>query len=195
MIRVLIAGEGSNELGPEPPLGTDEGERASGGGVIEALMTKVRLTGWLHPGDDDLEGRAQAEGQYAGRGDARTVAVVALRAREMGCNALVFLRDRDGYPSRQRTIGQAIATLDERRLQVAGGVPVEKLEHWLLALKGQTNAHGDVDPIASLAKRHGVPAKQASAMVQLVWSSRLLDALSDAVSPGRGFGTWHVPSA
>ncbi len=46
MIRVLIAGEGPNEIGSGPAGERREGERSRGAGVIEALLAKVRPAGW-----------------------------------------------------------------------------------------------------------------------------------------------------
>jgi hypothetical protein len=85
MIRVLIAGEGKNELGPLPVAELGEGERASGGGVIEALMTKVRSTGWSIRTAIAWKDVHKLKVNARGSGEARTVAGLALRARELGC--------------------------------------------------------------------------------------------------------------
>src|SRR5260370_36567270 len=68
------------------------------------------------------------------------------------------------------------------KVRSAGGVPIEKLECWLLGLGRESRAHDDHDPVASLETRHGVPPKRVTAMVQLVRRSRLLDAPADAQS-------------
>jgi hypothetical protein len=182
VIRVLVAGEGANEIGPLPAAGFVEGERPSGGGVIEALMTKVRNTGWRIQAVMQWKDVPKLRVNVAGDAEARTVAVLALRAREMGCNALVFLRDRDGNTARERAIRDAIGAARSGSLRIAGGVPIEMLECWLLALAGDEKAHSEGDPVATLAARHAVPPKRVTAMVQHVRTSRLLAAPPDAVS-------------
>jgi hypothetical protein len=179
MIRVLIAGEGVDELGPLPPTAFEEGERASGGGVIEALITKVRPTGWRVIEAMVWKDVRKLKANAPGHGDTKTIRGLALWAREHGC-ALVFLRDRDRSTRREREIRDAITGI--KGVRVAGGVPIEKLEHWLLALKGEKNAHANADPVASLEARHGLPAKSVTAMVQLVRTSRLGDTPNDAQS-------------
>lgn len=189
MIRVLIAGEGSNELGPLPRTRFEEAGAGGGSGVIEAMMAEVRSSGWTIRAAIVWKDVTKLTVNTPGDGDARTVAVLALRARELGCNALVFLRDRDGDSSRERAIRDAIveASRGPRHLHIAGGVPIEKLECWLLALKGEKNAHADPDPEKSLDERHGVPPKRGTAMVQLVRSSGLLAVPPDATSLWRWF--------
>lgn len=182
MIRVLVAGEVSNELGPlQPPADFGEGRRDSGGGVVEELMAKVRSTGWKIV--EAMVWRDVPKLRVGARGheDKKTVAALALRAREKGCNALIFLRDRDGEAARERAIDTAVAEI-QPGLHVAGGVPMEKLEHWLLALKGEESAHCDANPEDSLEVRYRVPRKRVTAMVQLVRNSSIRKAAPDAQS-------------
>jgi hypothetical protein len=185
MIRVLIAGEGSNELGPHPQAEFGEGERASGGGAIEALMAKVRQSGWQVVAAMVWKDVRKLKSNAGGDGEAKTIAGLVLRAKELGCHALVFLRDRDGSPARERAVRDAIANERGGSLRIAGGVPIEMLECWLLALRGEKDAHADADPVTSLAVRHGVPAKRVTSMVQLVRASRVLTVPADAESMWR----------
>lgn len=180
MIRLLLAGEGPDEIGL-PAKNLSEGERPSGGGVIEALLAKVRPAGWQVTATVQWKDVHKLRPNVPGSGDARTVQVLAMTAREQGCNALVFLRDRDRSIAREREIAEAVRTLGERPL-VACGVPVEMLESWLLALEGETGAERESDPVGALESRYGVPAKRATAMVQLVRNASLLDVPADAPS-------------
>ena len=182
MIRVLIAGEGANELGDKLKGDRLEGERATGGGVIEAFMTKVRGGGWQIRDAIRWRDVPKLRANAPGDGDTRTVRVLAQRAAELGCNALVFLRDRDGSQARERAIRDAIKEARRGTVVIAGGVPIEMLECWLLALRKEPSAHADPDCVASLEARHGVPRKRTIAMVQLVRRARLLDASPDARS-------------
>lgn len=139
MIRVLIAGEGKNELGERGAA--PEGARSTGGGVVEALMEKVRATGWQVGGALTWKDVTKLKVNAGDVGERKTVKALALRANELGCNALVFLRDRDKSRTRERAIRDAIEEVRgapsrlHQTLQIAGGVPIEKLECWLLALR------------------------------------------------------------
>jgi hypothetical protein len=181
MIHLLIAGEGTNEIG-EAQVPFTEGERSSGGGVIEALVAKVRPAGWQVRRARRWKDVLKLIPNAPGKGDERTVRGLALQAGELGCNALLFLRDRDRDALRERAIRNAVRSLDAGALHVAAGIPIEKLEHWLLALCGEAGAHKDPDPVSALRERHGVPAKATSAMVQLVRNARLPAVPEDASS-------------
>ena len=190
MIRLYVSGEGSNELGtrcsPEP--GDELPHDRFHPGVLEKLAEKVLPGGW-----EILEAirwrnvhKLRVKTPGIARGEAATVERLARRARDLGCNALVFLRDRDGprNRSRERAIANAIrqAKNEYRGLAIAGGVPIEMLESWLLALRGERNTESASDPTVELEKWHGVPKKRTTAMVQLVMNSRLRDVPDDAHS-------------
>jgi hypothetical protein len=114
MIR--IAGEGSGEIGPRRAVAFGEGGRPSGGGVIEALMAKVRPSGWSIRDAMIWKDVRKLRVNSHGDGEAKTVAGLALQARELGCNALVFLRDRDRSVSRERAIRDAIESAPAKRV-------------------------------------------------------------------------------
>jgi hypothetical protein len=181
MIRLLIAGEGSNEIG-DLTVPFLEGERPSGGGVIEAFVGKVRPAGWRVRCALRWKDVRKLKPNLPHQGEERTVRGLALQARELGCNALIFLRDRDGDLRREREIRESVRSLDAGAVHVAAGIPIEKLECWLLALCGEAAAHKDPDPVSALRDRHGVPAKATSAMVQLLRKQRLQDLSPDAIS-------------
>lgn len=184
MIRVLIAGEGPNELGDAAGAQVVEGERHSGGGLIEAFMTKVRVGDWRVVGRMHWKDIAKLRVDARGDAESRSVRALVLKARELGCNALVFLRDRDRDVRREKAIQEAVKA-ESARLPtpaIAAGVPIEMLECWLLSLRGEPNGHADPSPSASLESRHGVAQKKTTAMVQLVRNARLLDASHDAQS-------------
>ncbi|HEY1695971.1 MAG TPA: hypothetical protein VGG39_27580 [Polyangiaceae bacterium] len=182
MIRVLVAGEGPNELGQPLEGIVVEGERPTGGGVIEALMAKVRPTRWQVIQTVSWKDVHKLQPNSPETGDARTVAILVLRAKEMGCHALVFLRDRDGSPSRERRVRDAAVAAKDPRVALAAGVPIEMLECWLLALRKEWGSQASSDPVQELATKHGVAAKSTPAMVQLVRNASLLHAPPDAVS-------------
>jgi hypothetical protein len=178
MIRVLIAGEGENDTGT-PLEAPHEGERPSGGGVIEAFAAKVRVSGWQIRRTAIWRDVHKLRVNAPGKGDEHTVNALMLHAQELGCRALIFLRDTDDDPSRKRMIQRA-AERAPRTLLVAGGVPLRMLESWLLAFRGEANAHAEPRPVEALHQRHGVPPKQTTAMVQLVRNNPLRNTASDA---------------
>jgi hypothetical protein len=103
-----------------------------------------------------------------------------LHARERGCDALLFSRDRDGDTEREQEIQGALLELEaDARLAIAGGVCVERLESWVLALTGRTKSEllrdGKVDEALA---HHGVPAKDTARMIALIEQHGL-----DAVPP------------
>jgi hypothetical protein len=181
MILVLIAGEGANEIGRSARQVDHEAERTEGPGVIEELLGKVRVGGWKVREAVQWKDVRKLRANVPGDGDARTVAALALRAREKGCHALVLLRDRDGRVATERDVLKA-AEQAQKGIRVAAGVPREMLECWLLALRGEKGAHADPDPVAALRDRHGIAPKKTTAMVELVRNGRLLDAPADASS-------------
>ncbi|MBI4703201.1 MAG: hypothetical protein HY744_18955 [Deltaproteobacteria bacterium] len=187
MIRLLVAGEGANELGrfARADRSAGEAERTVGPGVIEALLAKIRPGGWeIRRALLWRDVRKYRPG-LPGEGEARTVNGLILLARELGCHALVFLRDRDGQRRRERALAQAVKRalqLVDRPPLIAAGVPVEKMEAWLLALRAERMTESCSDPVAALHERHGVPPKRTAAMVELVHNARLRLVPADARS-------------
>ena len=183
MIRILIAGEGPNEIGDKSDVEVHEGERSAGGGVIDAFLTKVRVSGWEVRCRMHWKDIPKLRVNVPGHEDAKAVRVLEMRAAELGCNALIFLRDRDGELARQRSIERAIAELSPRRhFVVAGGIPVEQLECWLLAICGVKATEIETDCVQQLSDVHGVASKNTNSMVQLVRNADILEIPTDAVS-------------
>ncbi len=190
MIRLYVSGEGSNELGSrcDPEKGDEFPDDGFHHGVIEKLAGKVRQGGWeiRHAVRWQDVHKIQVKNPGILRGEAANVERLALQARELACNALVFLRDRDGPKNRgrERVIAKAVqqAKREHKGLDIVGGVPIEMLESWLLALKGDRKSEGVGDPAGELKKRHDVQKKRTTAMVQLVMNSNLKDIPDDAHS-------------
>lgn len=70
--------------------------------------------------------------------DEKNVIAAALDANESGCQVLVFSRDRDREVERQAAVDRGI----ERAaalfpVRIGGGVAVEVIEAWMLALAGK----------------------------------------------------------
>lgn len=173
-LRILVAGEGPNELGAlfgRSGVDVDHpAEDAAGQGVIQALLCKIRPSGWMiHRAYVWKDIRKLRVGRGpSGEGDYENARRVILIARERGCHAAVFLRDRDGRMERQRQIERAVmeASGEGSKLKIAAGVAVEQLESWLCALAGIMGSESLEDAVRTLEARCGIAGKSTTAMVQ-----------------------------
>ena len=175
--RCFVSGEGANEIGSlvrEPPYDTE----APFDGVVQALVKSVA------PETEIIDGLAwrhvpKLRVGMRGQGvEARVVRALRLRAKEAGSDALVFLRDRDGNRKRAQEIE---AALEEPGHPAAGGVCIERLESWLLALAGVAGAEGMSNgKVDKALEEMGIPPKDTAKMVQLVEEQGLDAAPPDA---------------
>ncbi len=192
MIRLLLAGEGPSELGrlgPErSPLSHPPEGLSKGSGVIEALLSRVRPAGWLVVDRVVWKDIRKLVPNVPGAGDNANVRRVVQRARDLGCHAVVFIRDRDDDVGRVKKVETAIAeeTKLNARMAIVGGVAVRELEAWLLALDGYKNADRLPSPKDVLLQKHGVP-ENAEAMVQFVIKRKLGGIAADAMALRRWF--------
>jgi len=104
MIRVVLAGEGPNELGTwsrEAPY-----REPSTPGVVEALLKRVRPDGWKVV--DAVPWRSLRKLRVGKHGEAerRNIRGLVLRAWEAGAHIVAFVRDRDG--NAQRGAGRGV---------------------------------------------------------------------------------------
>lgn len=182
MIRLFLAGEGPNELGR---WALEPAYRGDDPGALEALLTAVRASGWQV--EDAI--RWQDIRKYVvgahGRGEEQNVRRAWHHAHhERGCDALAFTRDRDGDKSRERTILDTVAELESNGATIAGGVAVECLESWLLAIAGDTRTEslGRLKAAEHLESKHGVGHKNTGQMVELIQRKGLGEVPDDARS-------------
>lgn len=183
MIRVILAGEGRNELGsfsieaafrddPEP-------------GVVEALLRQVRRSGWQVVDAILWKRLPKLKVGIGGRGEELNVLRAYHHARRRGCDILAFTRDRDGvkYAHRDEDIERALATLKAsgEGPVVVGGVAIEKLESWLTAIAGHHRSEEMRRPEEKLADL-GVGDKDTRAMVALIEQRGLAGIPDDARS-------------
>ena len=185
MIEVFLAGEGRNELGGwclEPEY------RGPDPGVLETLARHVAPSGWRVR--DAIQWKNIPKLQIGSKGkgvERKTILAARLHAKERGCTVLIFSRDRDSpkYGARQREIEQTLAELaaDDDGVAIAGGICVERLESWLLALSGRT---GTEDLRASKIDQElealGVRPKDTATMIEHVHRRGLAAIPADAAS-------------
>lgn len=189
-MKVMIAGEGPNEIGRWARDPSYAGDYAAkhGDGVIGALLERVAgdLTQVAH-GCELKNVRKYRVGRH-GDGEARTIAALLLDAKERGVELLVVLRDQDGDADRAKTL---LALHDEPpapgapRLVI--GVPTRALEAWILAALGErrTESMSSAALLEDLERR-GVAAKKTEAYVDVVKAAPL-DALPADATQLHGF--------
>jgi hypothetical protein len=136
--RIWVVGEGNNELG----VGDGAGKRSRG--VLEALLARVRESGWECAGKREWRTiqKYRAGGAHfapSNHGDLHNVRGLVLEAYENAAEAVAFSRDIDSDPDREEAIGMALAWVRDESgwlIGVIGGVAKPSLEGWVLALQG-----------------------------------------------------------
>jgi len=90
--------------------------------------------------------------------EARNVLGLANRARDHGCDTVVFARDRDGSKQRQSDIAKGLEQAAEifADLHVVGAVAIETIEAWVLALLGHPEPETVGKPKKERLDGHGI---------------------------------------
>lgn len=206
MIRVILAGEGRNELGDlvvEAPF-RPQGKEAQPG-VLESLLRQVRREGWEVVDALPWKTLPKLQVGLGRKGEEHNVRRAHHHAKKRGCDVLVFTRDRDGvkFAHREEDIERAVEDLQSNGggPAIVGAVAVEKLEAWLLAVAGKRQSEAFRRPEQELVDL-GVGEKDTAAMVSLIercglgavpedarslrkWLSQAHDALAEGASPAR----------
>ncbi len=182
MIRVILAGEGKNELGGfavEAAFRGDDPEP----GVVEALLRRVRPDGWKVVDAILWKKMPKLQVGIGGRGEELNVRRAFHHAKKRGCEVFVFTRDRDKvkFAHRESDIERAISALEGEGPAIVGGVAIEKLESWLVAVAGILGSEVLRRPEEELAKL-GVGEKNTAAMVRFVEETGLDGIPTDARS-------------
>ena len=190
MKKILLAGEGPNELGRwarEPAFRKDYGA-----GVIEALLRKIRPEGWVVCGGVSWRSiRKYKIGEHR-NAEIRNVMGLVLKAREQGCDGVAFVRDRDGSrakPNKQRaeSIEDGIAQAQQKWREcpaIIGGVAIKRLESWLVALLREDGSEDMSNPEEYLEACDVIP-KNTESYVALINSADLDGVPGDAESLAR----------
>jgi hypothetical protein len=173
--KVFIAGEGANELGgwfKESPWRKPAAHSPVEIGVLEALLRHIQREGWeivdAVPWKNIRKFRADGH-EHA---DKKNVEALILRAKEKGCDVVIFTRDRDKEVAREKAIQEGIRWA-EKEIQdaprVAGGVAIEETESWILALAGRARSQqmGEEQRKRALAEL-GVGEKSTTDMVRII---------------------------
>jgi hypothetical protein len=195
-IRIMLAGEGPNELGgwARHPSYRDSREA----GVLEALLRCLRADGWeIHEArlwkDKPQTYRSLTGTPKRVHPEEHKVAALALDASESGCDALVFVRDDDGDARRTQAIKAGIELAKARAIawmqagkplvMIAGATAVPTLEAWLLALSGRSRTEElSRSAAGSALEAQGVRPKNTADMRELVERCGVASVPVDAYS-------------
>ncbi len=154
---MFLSGEGPDDLGDwyhEPQYRSHPPNI----GIIEALLRKTAKAEFTVV-DARVWKRIRKfkAGKHA-QPETRNVLGLMNEAEEAGCDVLVFVRDQDGYDDRQASIEIGIRQACDGRFApaIVGGVAVQEIESWVLALRGERYAERHADAKAVLVKKHGI---------------------------------------
>jgi len=154
-VKIFLAGEGRTDLGDwarEPQFRSVPPVQ----GCVEALLRNIAPAGWSIEGAVKWKDIHKYQSGIHRRPETRNVLGAALRARQAGCEALVFVRDRDGDPDRADDIeaGLREAASIVATTRVAGGVAIRDIEAWVLACRGTIDSQSVRDTKAALKTEH-----------------------------------------
>lgn len=149
-MKILIAGEGKDELGfwAVEEIYRTKAKRLTERGVIDALLRKLTRNGidiidgidWKNIFKYSAKTSRLTKDHTLGL-DGQRVLGLLLYAEEKKYDAVIFVRDRDDQPHREKDIKAALKIGREFYTpKIAGGVAAQAIESWLLSLKNEKDA-------------------------------------------------------
>jgi hypothetical protein len=189
-VKVLLVGEGDNELGKKPDWTSPVREP----GVLEALARMLVAEGWSVASWLAWKDVRKYQAGRSSGADQRTVEIACLKAMEWGCQAVFIVRDSDGDTHRLSAMSAGIEAAAHKLnspLRYAVGLAHQQLEAWVLACRGEPGSErmgqkklderlrhhsAQLDPLRSC----GLNDKSTSVLVMLVKNSRLDELPADA---------------
>jgi len=180
-VKVFLGGEGRNELGSW--CGHPSYQSGDVCGVLEALLRKVKSDGWSIVGGIAWKDIRKLRANSPGEAERHNVRALVLKAREAGCDLVAFVRDRDGAPDRESAVMDGLREVQTGADDpiVIGGMAIEKIEGWMLALKGQHRSETHKHP-EKQTKDLGIDDKDTAEMVQTIETADFDRLPSDATS-------------
>jgi hypothetical protein len=190
--KVLLAGEGKNELGgwaaELPYRNPDEP------GVLVTLLRHVAPEGWKVSEAVLWKQIRKYRSRDHRSPETRAVLGLVQHAKEHRFDAVVFSRDRDGekpeHEQRERDVSRGLEEATRAIADappVVGGLAIQRLESWVLATLGisstESMKNAEVDRRLTNA---GVRPKDTEAMVHAVATADLAAIPADA----RSLQTW-----
>lgn len=184
MIRVILAGEGTNELGgyaSEPAYRADKPVA----GVLETLLRQVRPDGWQVVDAVPWKKTPKLQVGIGGKGEELNVQRAYHHAKKRGCDVFAFSRDRDHpkFAHREHEIEKAIESIVQANdgPAIVGGIAIEKIEAWILAIAGVLHSENVRYPEEKLLELE-VRAKHTADMTQVIEQLGLKRLPEDAQS-------------
>ena len=137
-------------------------------GIIEAILRKaVAIDFTVVDACVWKRIRKYKSGKHA-RPETRNVLGLALQAEEAGCDALVFVRDQDGDSDRQTDVEEGIRLAMDGAFSpaIVGGVAIQEIEAWVLALLGERGSerHSDAKAVLEKKRRITSPTEKVAAV-------------------------------
>jgi hypothetical protein len=165
-VKVFLGGEGADDLGDwsHPP---QYRAHPPAPGAIEALARKVGVVPIDVIGAVIWKNIKKFRFKPPVRGEIQNVLGLVIEAEEVGAEVLAFVRDQDGYPDRQDDIEEGIRRARARSdsPQIVGGVAVQEIEAWILALLFEPRSERHADAKAVLEARHGIADRNGKVAV------------------------------
>lgn len=180
-MKVFLGGEGPDDLGDwynEPQYRS----RPPVTGVVEALLGRVAAVPFTVIGSRVWKRIRKFQVGRPLDAETRNVLGLMIEAGEVGADVLVFVRDQDGDEDRGKAINEGLRRIREggEGASVVGGVAVQELEAWLLALLGERRSERRSDAKAMLEKEHGIAGRARK--VEVVERADLARVPDDALS-------------
>lgn len=161
-MKVYLGGEGSDDLGDYYHLPQDR-KKPPAHGLIEALLRRATARPFTVVGASVWKRIRKYRFGQPLSGEVRSVLGLMIEAEEAKADVLVFVRDQDGYRDREEAIEEGVRRAREGDYSpaVVGGVAVQEIEAWILALLGESRSERHADAKSVLAERHGVAGRTA----------------------------------
>ena len=169
-VDVFLGGEGRNDLGSRaghPSYQSDDHP-----GVLQTLLCRVQPTGWKVVRAKQWKDIHKYRAHPTRHGDFHNIVGLILDAKDLDCDIVAFVRDRDTDVDRPQAIdeGIAFARIEFADVpEIVGTVAVPKLEGWILALQGTMRTE-EMSPSKAedLLALKGIQKKDTSGMVAVV---------------------------
>lgn len=155
-LRIFIAGEGQTDIGNAADALAYQDPAFPG--VVQTLLDKAGSEPWQFCGAIRWKDIRKFRAGHNKGADRHNVAALALKAREVGADAIAFVRDRDGHQQRGRDVDAGIAAIGD--LPVVGGVAIETVEAWVLRALGDAHAEKHRQPRLVLARDHSIDSRE-----------------------------------
>lgn len=186
-MRVLLGGEGQNELGSwANQLSLADSHQP---GVVEALLLRVDPDGWAIEGAVRWKRIRKYKPGMRRAADTRNVLGLVHLARERGFDLVAFVRDRDDKSNQKNTEREKAVEdgiRDARELfsncpEVVGGVAAKRLESWIAACLGKKGSEELRRP-EEVLERHGISPKKTADYARVIQDADLKAIPDDAHS-------------